>query len=85
MAKVFHRIVTPQQLADQYRGAMRLGPGVWLDHAGSVHFNIPELLAHFEIPDTPESREQMMAFVEEQLPRLLGGRPPSIIRQEPES
>lgn len=34
----------------------RIAPGIWEDMDGNVHFSLPELLAFFELEDTPENR-----------------------------
>lgn len=41
----------------------RLGPGVWVDGNDHLHFSIPELLAFFKWPDTPENRARVTAMV----------------------
>jgi hypothetical protein len=43
----------------------RIAPGVWRDMNDDVHFNIPELLAFFELPDTEENHRQIVAFAKE--------------------
>jgi hypothetical protein len=52
-----HRTLTPAQVREQMAGAQRLGPGVWLDRQGYVHFSVPEILKHLGLPDTPEHRD----------------------------
>lgn len=37
----------------------RVAPGIWIDAAGAVHFSIPELLAHFDLPQDLEHEEWM--------------------------
>ncbi len=34
----------------------RIAPGIWEDKEDNVHWSIPELLALFKIPDTPENQ-----------------------------
>lgn len=33
----------------------RIAPGIWEDADGCTHFSIPELLALFDLEDTPEN------------------------------
>lgn len=68
------RTLTSRQIADQRRGAGWLGPGVWIDRHGGLHFSLPELLAHFEIEDTPENRERMTRTIREQMSGCRAGR-----------
>lgn len=35
----------------------RIAPGIWEDADGCTHFSIPELLALFELEDTPQNHE----------------------------
>jgi hypothetical protein len=51
------------EMLDRY-----LGPGVWVDTDGGLHFSAPEIMAHFGLPDTEESRTQCMELLQEQLP-----------------
>jgi len=55
--------LTPAEIADQQVGAERLAPGVWRDRAGGIHFSIPELLAEFELEDTPENQRAVVAIL----------------------
>lgn len=34
-----------------------IAPGIWIDGNDNVHFAVPEILAHLNVPDTPENRE----------------------------
>lgn len=34
----------------------RIAPGIWEDKDGNLHYSLPELLALFELEDTPENR-----------------------------
>ena len=61
--KTFKRIVSRETVADQLRGSTPLARGVWVDRAGAMHFSVPDLLAFFGVPDTPENR----AVMEEQI------------------
>ncbi len=42
-----------------------LAPGFWLDGNGNPHISIPELLAAFEMEDTPENRKLATEMVQE--------------------
>jgi len=61
----------------------RLGVGIWEDMNGHIHFSIPELLAHFDLPDTPAERRAvthiMRQLLREQRP---GGQ--LIFRESPD-
>lgn len=35
----------------------RIAPGIWEDADGLTHFNIPELLALFDLANTPDNRK----------------------------
>ena len=50
------RTVTPDQVKDMLAGARRLGPGVWADRDGAIHFSVPELLRAFGWPDDAKHR-----------------------------
>jgi hypothetical protein len=56
------RTVGPHEQDHQRAGSVRLGPGVWVDRAGGLHFSIPELLAFFGEADTPANRAAMEAI-----------------------
>ena len=73
------RQLTPHEIEEQYRGAVRLAPGIWLDARGDVHWSVPELLALVDLEDTPENREAVAAIAEN-VARQHGV---STIRQEP--
>jgi hypothetical protein len=59
------RTLTPDQAAAQLRGARRVAPGIWIDREGHAHISVPELLAHFGWPDTPENREMIAEVAED--------------------
>ena len=40
----------------QIQGGEVLGPGLWQDKEGGIHFSLPEMLSHIKLPDTPENR-----------------------------
>lgn len=42
----------------------RLAPGFWEDQAGHLHISIPELLDHFDLPDTPENQAEVRRMME---------------------
>ncbi len=44
--------------------AERLAPGIWKDQNGAVHINIPELMALFELEDTPENHARCRDIAE---------------------
>jgi hypothetical protein len=48
-----------------------LGPGVWMDTDGGLHFSAPEIMTHFGLPDTEESRTQCMEMIRELLQEQL--------------
>jgi len=35
----------------------QVGPGLYLDEGNNLHLDVPELLQHFNVADTPENRE----------------------------
>lgn len=37
-------------------GAVQVRPGVYI-HGADIHVDVPEVLAHLKLPDTPENRE----------------------------
>lgn len=41
----------------------RLGPGIWEDADGHIHWSIPELLAMVDLPDTPENRDEVIRML----------------------
>jgi hypothetical protein len=45
----------------------RLGPGVWEDAEGGVHFSIPEILKFFYCIDTPETRAETEAMLKAEI------------------
>lgn len=44
-----------------------IAPGIWEDKDGNVHFSLPELLALFELEDTPENRAIATENIKEML------------------
>lgn len=48
----------------------RVANGFYVDTEGVLHVDIPEMLAHLGIPDTPASRDLMAEGVEYELRRL---------------
>jgi hypothetical protein len=75
------RKLSADEIADQQRGSVRLGPGLWRDRHGDLHVSVVELLEAFDLEDTPENRARVEQIAEEQLCRPLGA---TVIRQEPE-
>jgi hypothetical protein len=47
----------------------RLGPGVWVDAEGALHFSIPELLEMIGLPATAENQEWAADLVREIIQR----------------
>jgi len=47
---------TPEPKPGRNKLGERLAPGIWTDANGDLHFSLPELLALFDLPDTPENR-----------------------------
>jgi hypothetical protein len=43
----------------------RIAPGIWEDKDGNPHFSLPELLALFDLEDTPRNREIAAANIRE--------------------
>lgn len=73
--------LSPAEIADQQRGATRLGPGLWVDRHGHLHVSIAELLEAFDLPDTPDSRAEVERIVRDNFTTPLGA---TVIRQEPD-
>jgi hypothetical protein len=46
--------ITKEEADRQRFGGERLGPGVWDDGEGGLHFSVPEILAAFGWPNDPE-------------------------------
>ena len=40
-----------------------LGPGIWEDMDGAVHFSLPEILAHMGVENTLKNQEQLREVV----------------------
>jgi len=49
----------------------QIAPGIWEDTAGGIHYNVPELLALFDLPDTPEDRARAMASIKDTLSKQV--------------
>ena len=64
------RKLTPEEIADQHRGATRLGPGAWMDRDGGLHFSVPEILAHYGVRDTPAERARVQDMIAEMIREL---------------
>jgi hypothetical protein len=43
----------------------RVGPGLWIDQNGDLHFSIPELLDLYELPHTKENFDRMRGLCAE--------------------
>lgn len=37
----------------------RIRPGVWEDAEGGLHFSLPDMLAHYGLPDDEEHRQAL--------------------------
>lgn len=48
-----------------------LGPGVWEDSQGAVHFSVPDILAHFQVEDTEENRNECIKLMQDLLKEKL--------------
>jgi hypothetical protein len=57
--------LTRTKVARQQQGGEYLGPGVWVDRRGGLHFSVPEILKHLGIPDTPKDRELATRYITE--------------------
>lgn len=81
--KVTRRRLTSTEIARQLQAGQSLGPGVWVDRTGALHFSVPEILAFFNVADTSENRDQcmqlMLALFREQAPEA------TVIVQDPGS
>jgi len=73
------RKLTPEQIAEQQADSTRLGPGLWRDRHGHLHFSIVELLAMVDLDDTAANRAAVEQIIRE---RFSTGA--TIIYQEPE-
>lgn len=72
------RKLTAAEIADQQRGSVRLGPGVWRDRDGDVHWSVVELLAAFGLEDTPAHRAAVVGILQ----AILDEAGLDVIRQE---
>jgi hypothetical protein len=61
------RYLSPNQIAQQQAGGEYVAPGIWIDVDGNAHFSVPEILAFFDVADTPENREAVVAMLATQL------------------
>lgn len=61
------RRLTPNQVRAQQVAGEYLGPGVWVDREGALHFSVPEILTHLGIPNTPANRDWLTTFMSETL------------------
>jgi hypothetical protein len=60
--------VVLHDLADVQRvGGIQVARGIWLDVAGFLHWNLPELLALAGLEDTPAHRAMVCAMATESL------------------
>jgi hypothetical protein len=73
------RQLSAAEIADQQRDAVRLGPGVWRDRDGCLHWSIPELLAEFGLADTPAHRTAVLGI----LHAIADDARVDVVRQEP--
>jgi hypothetical protein len=74
------RKLSAAEIEDQQRGSLRVAPGVWIDRHGCMHFSEPELLAFFNVVDTPENREVIRRTVRESI--LAANPDATIVEQE---
>lgn len=58
-------------------------PGIWEDADGHPHFSIPDLLALFDLPDTPENHEIVKAMLVDLL-KKNSPNAPVIFRKSPD-
>jgi hypothetical protein len=77
------RKLSRDEVADQRRGGHRLVPGFWVDRDGALHVSVPELLALFDLPDTPDNRAAVVQLARESF-QAGGYQHPEIIEQEQE-
>jgi hypothetical protein len=56
---------------EDQRFAKRIAAGIWVDRGGGLHISIPELLEHFQCPDTPANRRYMETTVKDYLAKEL--------------
>ncbi len=71
------RRITEAELLAQFEGAERLGPGVWKDGQGFLHFSIPDILRHFGLPPTAEHEAAVLRLVQ----KLAAERGTAVITQ----
>ena len=60
----------------------KLGPGIWQDKNGSVHFSIPEILKHYDLEPTMENIEETKKMLVE-LGKRFHPNTPIIYRKSP--
>jgi hypothetical protein len=49
----------------------KLAPAMYSDPAGQIHIDIPEMLAHFGMPDTEANRAEMTQLAQNSIRELL--------------
>lgn len=61
----------------------RITTGIWEDANGHIHFSIPDLLALFDLPNTPENQEEVKTML---MDLMKKNRPnaPVIFRKSPD-
>lgn len=62
----------------------RIAPGLWIDMNDRPHFSIPEILAHCELPNTPENFE----FIKKEIYKIIDEKTPDmkvIYREKPDA
>lgn len=74
------RQLTADEIEAQRRGGTRLAAGFWTDAEGYLHVSVPELLAHFDLEDTPANRDEMERLILEQFRAVAPDA--KIIRQD---
>lgn len=43
--------------------ARHIGPGVWEDANGNLHFSLPDILAFTGLPDTPDNQKKLAEMI----------------------
>ena len=71
--RVEHRTLTPQQTREIEQGGVVIAPGIWIDRRQGLHFNIPEILAHLGLPETPEDCALATQVITDLLARTAPG------------
>ena len=65
--KVEQRKVGAGEIDRQRAGGQTLGPGVWIDRKGDLHFSVPDVLAFLGVEDTSDNRALFQQIVREQI------------------